>query len=120
MRIRIIVTGVTAAAALGVGAPAAHAAATWKSCGEVSFSGGAVADSHYGATNIRALRTGCAIAKSVARGVQNARDHRYTSHGFVCSGHVTGGGYSAYSCVKTQTDSDGLHDKVRFTAVGVG
>ena len=117
MKTRIIVTCVSVAAAVGFGATPAHAA-SWKSCGEVSFSGGAVADSNYGAINIRALNTGCATAKAVARGVQNQRDHQYYSHGFRCVGHPTGGGYSAYACSKT--DRKGIKHKVRFSSVGLG
>lgn len=120
MKTRIIVTCAAAAASVVLSAPAANAS-TWKSCGEINFSGdGPVASSNYGVTKIRALRTGCASAKAVANDVQDAHDGRYSSHGFVCTGHDAGGGYSDYLCVKTRKDRDGLHDKVKFTTVGLG
>jgi hypothetical protein len=120
MRVRIIVAGVTAAAALGLGMPSANAA-TWKSCGSISFAEGSpIGSSHYGVKDIRALRTGCATARSVARDVENARDYQYTSHGFACTGRSTGEGYGAYVCIKTKVDRNGRHDKVRFTTLGLG
>lgn len=111
MKARIIVVGAAAAATVALGTPA-HAAATYTKCGDVSFTGGeSLADSNYGARNVRALNVGCATAKSVARGVVNGHDHKYSSHGFACKGIVQGGGYTNYTCTKSTA-------KIKYTAVG--
>jgi|SRR4051794_9669070 len=75
--------------ALIVAAPAAHATAALQ-CGDLAFDKGTTFEaSNYGAGEITALRTNCAVARQVARGLKSKGGLAYSAHGFACKGTAT-------------------------------
>src|SRR5690348_1682219 len=91
---------------LALGVPAAHADAA-KQCGELAFDAGTTLESsNYGAGDIMALRTSCAVARMVARGLADHGGFSYSSHRFRCKGTASSsepGARKDWRCTRTVT-----------------
>lgn len=93
----LVLTAVIAVFVLGT--PGAASAAEWHKCGSVAFE----PNTDWGASNIRALRTTCRTARSVARGTKDlGGGGRYRINGFWCRGVASepeyGLPFTSWSC----------------------
>src|SRR3954453_8410317 len=110
--------------ALIVSAPAAHATAALQ-CGALAFDKGTTFEaSNYGAGEITALRTNCAVARQVARGLKSKGDLAYSAHGFACKGTATSsepGARKNWRCSRTVTSGkhrSRVRELVTFYSLG--
>src|SRR4051812_3888930 len=109
---RSLIGAVAVVGAVAVGAPAAHADAT-EQCGELAFNAGTTLHaSNYGAGEITALRTSCAVARLVARGLEGQGGLAYSSHQFRCKGTATSsepGARKDWRCKRTVIKGERPH-----------
>jgi hypothetical protein len=108
--VALVASGVLAAAVTA--GPAAGA--SFKACEPVSFTPGSTfQSSHYGANNVRALRTTCSVARKVASKSEGKGASGYVSRGFSCKAGGLSAGVRHWTCKSGRK-------QVRFTTVGNG
>ncbi len=99
----------------------AQASAAAKDCGSASYGSTApLSSTHYGVANVKAWRTRCGKARTIALASEGKGGDVYTSKGYRCRPGKLDEGIRPYTCKKIKKPASGTVPTVKFRTWGNG